>query len=286
MRSRALAGALAVAAALAFPGASLAARYTVGLRPGADPASVAAAVERVSGKRPASLEPLRALSAVGHPRAAAGDTGRRVGRARPRAPGVLRPDRPAGSAAVVRGRESRVRRVGDPAAARAGACRGDRLRDRPRPPRPGGAHRRSQELRRRHRPGHARATGPSSRASSRPTSTTRRASPVSPRPRSSWSPRSSRRGGTISVQAEAQCDPLGRRQRRPGAQHQPRRPPRPAQPGSRHLLAAREGGDRLRGEARRRRSLPRWATPTRRRARRGGSRATRRRCRTCSASAR
>jgi hypothetical protein len=68
VRSRALTGALAVAAALAFPGASLAARYTVGLRPGADPASVTAAVERATGERPASLKPLRALSAEGHPR--------------------------------------------------------------------------------------------------------------------------------------------------------------------------------------------------------------------------
>jgi hypothetical protein len=59
--------ALAVAAALAFPGASLAARCTVGLRPTADAASVAAAVERVTGKRPASLAPLRALSAEGPP---------------------------------------------------------------------------------------------------------------------------------------------------------------------------------------------------------------------------
>src|SRR5512134_545729 len=68
VRSRALVGALAVAAALAFPGASLAARYTVGLRPAADPAAVAAAVERVTGKRPASLAPFRALSAEGSPR--------------------------------------------------------------------------------------------------------------------------------------------------------------------------------------------------------------------------
>ena len=68
MRSRALVWALTVAAALTFPGASLAARYTLGLRPAADPASVAAAVEHVTGKRPASLAPLRALSAVGRPR--------------------------------------------------------------------------------------------------------------------------------------------------------------------------------------------------------------------------
>ena len=62
MRPRALAGALTVAAAIAFPGTGLAAGATVGLRPAADPASVAAAVARVTGERPRSLAPLRALS--------------------------------------------------------------------------------------------------------------------------------------------------------------------------------------------------------------------------------
>ena len=62
MTRRALLWALAVAAVLASPTSSLAARHTIGLGPGADPLSVAAAVERVTGSRSTSLAPLRALS--------------------------------------------------------------------------------------------------------------------------------------------------------------------------------------------------------------------------------
>jgi hypothetical protein len=47
---------------LASPAASLAARYHVGLAPGADAAVVATEVERATGQRPTSLAPLRALA--------------------------------------------------------------------------------------------------------------------------------------------------------------------------------------------------------------------------------
>jgi subtilisin family serine protease len=59
---RALAGALAAAVALAFPAASLGARYNVGVEPRADPAHVAAAVERATGAPVERLAPLRALA--------------------------------------------------------------------------------------------------------------------------------------------------------------------------------------------------------------------------------
>ena len=62
MSRRALLWALAVGAALAVPAPGLAGRTTVGLRPGADPAAVSAAIERATGVRPSSLAPLRALS--------------------------------------------------------------------------------------------------------------------------------------------------------------------------------------------------------------------------------
>jgi hypothetical protein len=66
VRLRALAGALTVAA-LVLPGSVLAARYTVALRPSADRATVAAAVERATGARPGSLAPLHALSVRSSP---------------------------------------------------------------------------------------------------------------------------------------------------------------------------------------------------------------------------
>jgi hypothetical protein len=62
VRRRALPWALAVCAALAVPAPALAGRLTVGLRPGADPGAVSAAIERTTGVRPTSLAPLRALS--------------------------------------------------------------------------------------------------------------------------------------------------------------------------------------------------------------------------------
>ena len=62
MSGRALVGALAGCAVLAVPGVSHAARYHVGIAPGAEPRVVAASVERATGVRPTSLEPLRALS--------------------------------------------------------------------------------------------------------------------------------------------------------------------------------------------------------------------------------
>lgn len=66
MTSRALAGALAVAA-LVLPGTASAVRYHVGLEPQADPATVAATVERATGRRPAVLAGLRALAVDARP---------------------------------------------------------------------------------------------------------------------------------------------------------------------------------------------------------------------------
>ena len=62
MSRRALPWALAVAAALALSAPALAGGTTVGLRPGADPGVVSAAIERATGARATSLAPLRALS--------------------------------------------------------------------------------------------------------------------------------------------------------------------------------------------------------------------------------
>jgi Subtilase family len=62
VRRGALVGALVWCAVLASPAASLAARYHVGLAPGADAHVVVTAVERATGERPTSLAPLRALA--------------------------------------------------------------------------------------------------------------------------------------------------------------------------------------------------------------------------------
>ena len=67
MRARALLGALASCAVLAYPAATLAASSHVGLAPGADPAAVARAVERATGARVERLAPLRALSVDADP---------------------------------------------------------------------------------------------------------------------------------------------------------------------------------------------------------------------------
>jgi hypothetical protein len=67
VRRGALVGALACCAVLGAPGVSQGARYHVGLAPGAEPATVAAAVERATGARPTSLAPLRALAAEASP---------------------------------------------------------------------------------------------------------------------------------------------------------------------------------------------------------------------------
>jgi hypothetical protein len=64
VRPCALLGALAVVA-LALPTPSHATRYSVGLKPGADPATVVARVERATGNRPANLAPLRTLAVDG-----------------------------------------------------------------------------------------------------------------------------------------------------------------------------------------------------------------------------
>ena len=69
MSRGALAGALACCAVLVAPGVSNAARYHVGLAPGARAAAVAAEVERTTGARPTSLAPLQALAVDASPAA-------------------------------------------------------------------------------------------------------------------------------------------------------------------------------------------------------------------------
>jgi subtilisin family serine protease len=59
---RARAGLLGAVAALVLPGPALAARVHVGVEPGADPRSVAAVVERATGRRTTVLEGLHVLS--------------------------------------------------------------------------------------------------------------------------------------------------------------------------------------------------------------------------------
>ena len=62
MTRRAVPALAVLAVALLAPAHVLAGRVTVGLEPGASPASVAAAVERATGERAVSLGPLRALA--------------------------------------------------------------------------------------------------------------------------------------------------------------------------------------------------------------------------------
>ena len=100
------------------------------------------------------------------------------------APARLHADRPARAPPVVRGRQPRVRRLGRSSAARGGSRGGDRLGRRSGPSRPRAADRRLEELRRRHRRRTRAVTARSWRASSRPSSTTRRESPASRRRRS------------------------------------------------------------------------------------------------------
>ncbi len=67
MSPRALLRALAVCVALVLPAPAVAAGTTVGLDPGADPGTVAAAIEHATGMRPTSLAPLHALSVDARP---------------------------------------------------------------------------------------------------------------------------------------------------------------------------------------------------------------------------
>ncbi len=195
VRRRALLWALAVAAALVLPATGRAGHTTVGLRPDANPASVSAAIARATGERPTTLVPHRALSVNARPGELHGIAGvawvepdrvRRVS---------FVPDRPPRAEAVVCGRQPRVRRVDDAAAARSCPGRRDRLRDRPRPSRPLAADRPCEELRRRHAPGHPRARHDRGRDHRRAARQRRRASRGSHRPRSSWSRRWSERTG-------------------------------------------------------------------------------------------
>ena len=114
--------------------------------------------------------------------------------------------------------------------------------------------------------------------------TTATASRASRSARSCSSRRSSAATAPISLEAEADGDPLGGRQRRARDQPQPRRRARPAQPGRDTFSPLEAARDRVRGRHAASSSSPPSGTPTRRRAGRGRSRATRRRSRTCSAS--
>ena len=67
MTFRALLRALAVGAAFLLPASAQAASTTVGLDPSADPATVAATIERVTGARPTSLARLHALAVDASP---------------------------------------------------------------------------------------------------------------------------------------------------------------------------------------------------------------------------
>ncbi len=134
--------------------------------------------------------------------------------------------------------------------------------------RPRSAHRRLEELRRRHGAGHA---GPRNdrrgrdRGRARQRHRDRRARAVG---------RAARREGRRPARHDlrrggGEGDPLGSRQRRARRQHQPRRASRPAEPRPRHVLPA---GGRRRSRTRSRRassSSRRSGTATRRRTRRG-----------------
>ena len=164
MSRRHIGAAVAVAVALTFPVPGLAARYHVGFERDADSASVRAAVEQATGNRAAELHGLHALAVDAEP-------------------GSL--ERIAGVDWVER---ARVRRLAfaptDPLAPRQWYATANRAYDAwATPPplaavrvavidsgidlgasRPRIAHRRREELRRRHGAGHARATGRSSPA--------------------------------------------------------------------------------------------------------------------------
>ena len=174
----------------------------------------------------------------------------RLGRAGAEPAARLRPDRPAGAASVVRSRQPLLRRLGDAAAARARAGRGDRLGRRSHASRPPAPHRDGQELRRGHRPGHARARNDrrgDHRGGARQPDRHR-----GPRPGG----RAPRREGRVAGRDDRRrrggaCDPLGGRQRRARRQHLTGRPARPAPPEPRHVLASRGGSGPVCREARR-----------------------------------
>ena len=271
---RALVGALACCAALAVPGVSHAARYHVGLAPGAEPRVVAAAVERATGVRPD--EP-RAVAGADHrcgPGGRFGASPASRGSSRRASGGSPSRRRIRWPTASGTRREPLVRRLGDAAASRAGARRGDRLGRRSRSSRPPAAHRRREELRRRDAAGHARSRhdrGRDHRRRARQRDRHRR-----PGARGGADGRKGRLAGRDDRgRGRGEGDPLGGGQRRAGGQHLARRPSRPAQPGPRHVLAARGGGDPATRYAAARSSWQRSETPIRRRTRRGGSRATR-----------
>ena len=154
MSPRARVGLLGAVAVLALPAPAVAGRVHVGISPGANPHAVAAAVEQVDRpSRGGDRRPPRAVRRR-HAGTAARARWRRVGRASCRPSARVRADGPTRDPPVVHRSDACLRRLGPAAAARLGARRGDRLRDRPHASGPRAKDRGGQELRRRKRAGH------------------------------------------------------------------------------------------------------------------------------------
>ncbi len=142
-----------VAATLALPATAGAARVAVGLAKGAEPAVVARSIQRRTGTRPETLEPIPALvvdlpvgvSLRGDPRCP-------LRRASRHAPSRVHPDGPARAEAVVSALQRLLRALGHAAVVRAHPGRGHRLGRRRRPSRSRREDPRCKELRRWIRP--------------------------------------------------------------------------------------------------------------------------------------
>jgi hypothetical protein len=146
---RALLLGVAVAVVLAAAPAANAARFAVGLKPGADAAAVRAALAARGLGRGESLAPVPAVVVDAPSRAALRGlreppTSSASARARP----PTRPIDPLASRQWYLAAKPRVRRVDGAAAPRGHAGGGDRLGCRRRPSRPGAADRELEELRR------------------------------------------------------------------------------------------------------------------------------------------
>ena len=223
-------------------------RTAVGIAPGADATAVSEAIERRTGTRPESLAPIPALL-VDLPRGVSlkGIAGIRYVEPLVDAASRVHAERPARLEAVVPRVQRLLHLVADAAVVRADPRGRHRLGRRRRPPRPRREDPRREELRRRF--GASRPARPwqlRGRDSSAQVSTTASASQGSRLVRTA-----PRREGRDEVPDDpggggGEGDSLGRRQRRARDQHEPRRDPRPARPGPRHVLAARGRRGRVR----------------------------------------
>ncbi len=229
--------------ALALPGAADAARFAVGVTPGADRARLTAALESRTGghRRAAGAVRRRARGAKRRPRRR--DSRRRLRGAprRPRASDGIRSQRSPVRAAVVRQRREGIRRLGAASDAAGDARCRHRLRHRRRASGIRREDREQEELRRRFgasgppRPRHVRR-GPHCRIARKRGGNRRDGVPGAAARREGRSRRRRRpvgRGGARH--------PLGRRPARKRDQPQPRRSPRPARPDPRRVLATRGG---------------------------------------------